>query len=204
MHIEFLVEEQSAESALVNLIPKIIGHEVSFKIHPFQGKPNLLANLPARLKGYRQWLPEDWRIVVLMDVDNADCRVLKQNLDQMASDAGLTTKTASGGEKFQVLNRLAVEELEAWFIGDEEAISSAYPRIKRNIAQQEKYRDPDAIAGGTWEALERLLQKAGYFRGGLGKVAAAREISQYMAPERNRSRSFQAFRDGLLALVTSS
>ena len=57
MHIEFLVEEQSAESALVNLIPKIIGREVSFKIHPFQGKPNLLANLPARLRGYRQWLP---------------------------------------------------------------------------------------------------------------------------------------------------
>jgi len=201
MHIEFLVEEPSAEKALESLIPKIVGNAVSFKIHPFQGKPNLLANLPARLKGYRQWLPSDWHVVVLIDVDNEDCRALKQRLEQVAVDAGLATKTAAGGERFQVLNRLAIEELEAWFIGDEEALRAAYPRIEKNLAQKEKYRDPDAIAGGTWEALERLLQKAGYFRGGLGKVTAAREISQHMVPERNRSRSFQVFRDGLLEMA---
>lgn len=201
MHIEFLVEEQSAEAALANLIPKIVGPEVRFKIHPFQGKPNLLARLPERLRGYRQWLPEDWRIVVLLDADNEDCRVLKEKLERMAADAGLTTRTAAGGERFQVLNRMAIEELEAWFLGDEEALRAAYPRVARNLAQKEKYRDPDAIAGGTWEALERLLQNGGYFRGGLGKVSAAREISRHMVPERNRSRSFQIFREGLLELV---
>jgi len=201
MHIEFLVEEPSAESALENLIPKMVGPAVSFKIRPFQGKPNLLANLPARLKGYSQWLPEDWRIVVLIDADNEDCRVLKDSLEHMAADVGLITKTAAGGMRFQVLNRLAIEELEAWFIGDEDAMRAAYPRVEKNIAQKEKYRNPDAIAGGTWETLERLLQKGGYFRGGLGKVTAAREISQHMAPEKNRSRSFQIFRDGLLTMV---
>jgi hypothetical protein len=201
MHIEFLVEEQSAEAALVNIIPKIVGNETSFKIISFQGKPDLFAKLPERLRGYRHWLPESWRIVVLVDVDNEDCRVLKGELEKMAAAAGLTTKTAAGGERFQVLNRLAIEELEAWFIGDEDAIRAAYPRVVRNLAQKEKYRDPDAIAGGTWEALERLLQKSGYFRGGLGKVTAAREISKHMVPECNRSRSFQVFREGMLEMV---
>lgn len=201
MHIEFLVEEQSAEAALVNLVPKIVGSETSFKIISFQGKPDLLAKLPQRLRGYRQWIPDDWRIVVLVDVDNEDCLILKERLERVATDSGFLTKTAAGRDRFQVLNRLAVEELEAWFIGDEEAIRTAYPRVARNLAQKERYRDPDAIAGGTWEALERLLRKGGYFPGGLGKVTAARTISLHMVPERNRSRSFQVFREGLLELV---
>lgn len=31
MHIEFLVEEQSAEAALANLVPKILGHDTSIQ-----------------------------------------------------------------------------------------------------------------------------------------------------------------------------
>lgn len=34
MHIEFLVEEPSAEAALQNLIPTILGQDVSYEIHP--------------------------------------------------------------------------------------------------------------------------------------------------------------------------
>lgn len=172
-----------------------------FKIISFKGKPDLLAKLPQRLRGYRQWLPDDWRVVVLADADNENCRTLKERLERIASDAGFMAKTAACSERFQVLNRLAIEELESWFIGDEEALRAAYPRVARNLAQKERYRDPDAIAGGTWEALERLLRKGGYFPGGLGKVTAARNISIHMVPERNRSRSFQVFRDGLLELV---
>ena len=39
------------------------------------------------------------------------------------------------------------------------------------------YGDPDAIKGGTWEAMERELQRAGYFKSGLAKIEAARVIS---------------------------
>ncbi len=201
MRIEFLVEEQSAEAALRNLIPRIIGHEVDCAIYPFQGKPDLLANLPSRLKGYSAWLPEDWRIVVLIDADNQDCRVLKAQLEDIAASAGLITKTAAGGSRFQVLNRLAIEELEAWLLGDVEALRAAYPRVSKHLAHKEKYRDPDAIAGGTWEALEKVLQSVGYHKGGLPKVTAAREISRYMDPDANRSRSFQNFRQGLMEMV---
>jgi hypothetical protein len=63
---------------------------------------------------------------------------------------------------------------------------------------------PDAIAGGTWEALERLLRRLNYFPEGLPKIAVARKVSEHMDPERNRSKSFQVFRDGLLVLVQNS
>jgi len=55
------------------------------------------------------------------------------------------------------------------------------------------FRDPDAIAGGTWEAMERVLKKAGYFRTGLRKVELARSVAAHMQIQQNRSCSFQAF-----------
>ena len=121
----------------------------------------------------------------------------------MIHASGLLTRSSPGAERrFQVSVRLAIEELEAWFFGDTGALCSAYPGLPVSLASQAPYRDPDAIRGGTWEALERELQKAGYHQGGLAKIKAAREISFYMDPARNRSRSFQVFRDGLIGLVS--
>ncbi len=202
MHIEFLVEELSAKEALQNLLPIILGQDIAFDIHPYGGKRDLLTKLPARLRGYSNWLPSDWKIVVLIDGDNEDCLHLKAKLETIAAQAGLSTKSSIPENKpFQILNRLAIEELEAWFFGDVKAIVSAYPRVPCNLAQQVKFRNPDAISGGTWEALERVLQKAGHHQGGLEKLRAAREISKYMTPKENRSQSFQMFRNGLEQMI---
>jgi hypothetical protein len=94
------------------------------------------------------------------------------------------------------VNRLAIQELEAWFFGDINAIRTAYPNIPKTLDKKKQYRHPDAI-NNTWEALERVLQRAGYYPGGLLKIKAAREISQYMNPQRNTSKSFQVFRDSI-------
>ncbi|MEG4225817.1 hypothetical protein QUA35_06870 [Microcoleus sp. N9_B2] len=59
LHLEFLVQEASLESALSQLLPKILPSAVTFKIHAFRGKTDLLAKLPNRLKGYQAWLPPD-------------------------------------------------------------------------------------------------------------------------------------------------
>ncbi len=204
MHIEFLIEEPSAEAALLNILPKILGQTISFAIHPHQGKQDLLKKLPNRFRGYRAWLPEDWQIVVLIDADNEDCRELKARLEDIAHNSNLLTKSVTGNSSnFQVLNRLAIEELEAWFFGDVEALHATYPRVSLNLGNRAKYRDPDSITGGTWEALERELKRVGYYSGGLSKISAAREISLHMVPERNRSHSFQVFRQGLLEIAGS-
>ena len=92
MHVEFLVEEPSAEVALFNIVPRIL-HDVTFRIHPYQGKQDLLSKLLPRLRGYKNWLPEDWRIVVLIDTDDEDCKELKANLERIAEKAGFLTKS---------------------------------------------------------------------------------------------------------------
>jgi hypothetical protein len=150
LHLEFLVEEASLESALTQLLPKILPSNVTSNIHAYRGKPDLLAKVPNRLKGYQAWLPPDWKIVVLIDEDREDCLKLKKQLEDMAISAGLITKSSCQKDKsFQVLNRIVVEELEAWFFGDVEAICQAYPKVSANLANQQPYRDPDAIKGGT-------------------------------------------------------
>jgi hypothetical protein len=200
-HLEILVEEPSAEEALYNLVPKILGQEVSFSVYAHQGKLDLLRKLPSRLRAYRNWLAESAKIVVLIDADHRDCLEQKTVLEDMARQAGFLTRSSAEGGQFQVLNRLAVEELEAWFFGDVDALRQAYPGISPSLGERAGYRDPDAIRGGTWEALERELQRAGHHREGLAKIKAAQEISARMEPARNRSRSFQAFRKGLLDLA---
>jgi hypothetical protein len=201
MHIEILVEERSMEEALKNLLLRMLPPENTYRIINFQGKPDLLHHLPNRLRGYASWITDDYRIIVLLDEDRQNCLALKEQLETFARQTGLSTKTSAGGARFQVLNRIVIEELEAWFLGDIDAIRCAYPRIPATLATTSKFRTPDSVAGGTWETLEKTMQRYGYFKGGYAKVEAARAISPYMDPNRNRSRSFQVFRDGLLAMT---
>lgn len=191
------VEELSMEVTLEQLLPKML-QDVDFEIRRFQCKDDLLKNLPDRLRAYSSWLPETWAILVLVDRDDDDCAALKQRLEDMARAAGLITKSmADNGNRFQVANRIAIEELEAWFFGDWMAVQSAYSRVPATIPQKAGFRDPDAIQGGTWEALERVLKKAGYFITGLRKLECARAVAQHMEPSRNSSRSFQALHSAL-------
>jgi hypothetical protein len=81
-------------------------------------------------------------------------------------------------------------------------VREAYPRVSETVPKQSRYRDPDGIVGGTWEAFERVLKQTGYFKTGLRKIEAARAISPYIDSARNRSRSFAVFRDAVLEMVT--
>lgn len=201
-HLEVLVEEPSMEAALRVLLPKVLG-PISFDIYPYQCKDELLARLPARLSGYSRWIKDSWRILVVVDRDDDDCVNLKRTLDDMARNAGLGTHTGSQGNRWTVLNRLAIEEMEAWYFGDWQAVCKAYPRVPATIPMQAKYRDPDAVAGGTWEAFERILQRAGYFKGGLPKIAAARTIAPHMVPTENTSKSFQVLNAALQEMTAA-
>lgn len=198
--LEILVEEQSAKAALEVLVPKIVPG-TPFEIFGFRGKDALLRQLPRRLAGYAaraKW--ESVRVVVLVDRDAQDCVALKEELEKMGRAAGLATRTTTSAG-FILLNRIVVEELEAWFFGDVPALRAAYPRVPASLAQQEAFRDPDAIPGGTCQALERVLAKNGYHKPRLQKVQAATDIAPHMDIENNRSKSFQVFRDGLRRLV---
>ena len=204
-HLEVVVEDLSMEAALRLLLPKITSVE-TFEIYPHQCKGDLLLRLPQRFQGYKRriqndpWFRDHCRIVVIVDRDDDDCHLLKQRLEEMAEAAGLTTRAHARSGLYIVVNRIAVEELEAWYFGDWQAVRQAFPRVPATVPYQAKYRRPDDIAGGTSEALERLLQRAGYFSGGLRKVEMARTLAYHMVPERNVSPSFRALRDALLEM----
>lgn len=72
MHFEILIEDQSGKKALDILVPKIIGDDHTFNVHPYKGigripknlgakgdanKRILLDQLPRLLRGYGNALP---------------------------------------------------------------------------------------------------------------------------------------------------
>lgn len=189
------------EAFLRALLPRLLPGGRTFEVHAFQGKGDLVGKLEARLRGYAAWLPADWCILVVVDRDDEDCLALKGRLEDAAQRAGLRSKSRAGGLPWQLVNRIAIEELEAWYFGDWSAVRAAYPRLPSTIPNQQRYRDPDAIAGGTWEAFERIMQRHGYFKGGLRKIEAARVLGGAVEASRNRSASFCRFRDALAEAV---
>lgn len=184
------------ERFLELLLPRILPDNVTFNVHAFHGKPDLLRKLRARLRGYADWIPDDYRIVVVVDRDDQDCLALKTELEDAAAACGLRTRSRDRN-CWQVVNRIAIEELEAWYFGDWQAVLQAYPRVSPKVPRQARYRDPDNVRGGTWEAFERILRRAGYFRQGLPKVQVAAAIATAIDPARSRSHSFRMVRDAI-------
>ncbi|RYE91102.1 MAG: DUF4276 family protein [Cytophagaceae bacterium] len=202
MHIDFLLEEPSAEAALNQLLPRLLPASDTYHCVPHRGKDQLRLRLPSLLKNYARRLAREpeLRVVLLMDAD-ADCRKAKAELEALVATAGLLTKaSAPDGQLFRVLTRLAVSELEAWFLGDRNAIQVAYPRVHAHHFKGLQ-RDPDTIRD-AWETLHRVLQKGGYYLTNKAKVEWAENIAQHLDtdPSRNDSKSFQYFCEGLEAL----
>ena len=95
--------------------------------------------------------------------------------------------------------RLAVEEIEAWILGDAAAVRRAYPFVKEYIL---KSYEQDTICG-TWEILadaifhggSERLTKIGCPQIGREKCRWAENIGQYMDVNTNHSPSFREFHD---------
>ena len=186
------------EAFLRALLPRLLPSDRTYEVHPHQGKLDLLGKLEGRLRGYARWLQLDSRIFVVVDRDEDDCLALKQQLENAAACAGLRTRSGSSTHAWQVVNRIAIEELEAWYFGDWGAVRGAYPKVPPTIPHRAQFRHPDNIRGGTWEAFERVLQRAGYFRSGLRKTEAARAIGSLIDTGRNSSRSFSCLLEAIV------
>ena len=201
-HLELLVEEPSMEAFLNALLPRLLPADCTYSVHTFQGKKDLLRKLPSRLSAYRAWITSNYRIIVIVDRDSDDCHELKARLERTAATSGLLTRTeAAAGQPWEVINRIVIEELEAWYFGDWEAVRGAYPRVRPSTIRQASYRDPDAILGGTWEAFERIMRRHGYFKTGLRKIEVAKAVATHIDPNCNSSRSFVNFRQAIMEAI---
>ncbi|MBN2737768.1 MAG: hypothetical protein JXR70_12360 [Spirochaetales bacterium] len=102
---------------------------------------------------------------------------------------------------------LAIDEGEAWFLGDIQAIKAVYPKAKDSVLNAYKN---DSICG-TWEKLadavyhggSSVLSAKGWQIIGAEKSRWAENITPHMDAANNRSPRFQYFRDKLLELSGS-
>lgn len=214
MHIEFLVEDSSGKMLLELLIPQIIGpfsDPHTWQIHPYKGigktpqnlkpatdaqKRILLDQLPKLLRGYKK-TPGIDAVVVVVDSDRKNCQDFLAELKAVAVES----------EAPDTMFRIAIEEIEAWYLGDPTAIQEAYPRAKK--APLSRY-DQDSVCG-TWELLAdvvypgglKAVQKVGWPLPGNLKHEWATNIGAHMEIERNGSPSFKKFISGLRRLTNT-
>lgn len=215
MHLEILVEGQSDITALEPLMVGVFGQyrqPHTWRIHKHRGigslpdnpaaKPNpkdptLLHNLPSKLRAYSKSLQDNEAVVVLLDLDDRpDCMAFKQSLTALLNDCKPEMKS---------LFRIAIEEIEAWFLGDRAALTEAYPNANKAVLAG-YVQDSQC---GTWEKLadavhsggHAALKRQGQMQCLKQKRIWARDIAPKMDVENNSSPSFQQFRDGLRKLV---
>ena len=216
MHFEILVEDQSGKKALDILVPKIIGADHTFKIHSYKGighipknlgangnasKRILLDQLPRLLQGYGNAFanyPAHYPVSVILvcDLDNKCLKAFRQELFNILNACNPQPET-----RFCI----AIEEGEAWFLGDIPAVKSAYPRARDAVLNA--YVN-DSICR-TWECLadavckggSTVLSSKGWRAIGAEKSQWSEKISPHMNVATNASPSFVYFRQKLLELA---
>lgn len=197
MKLHFLVEGPSEVELLNGLLPRLIpAHK--FAIYPHQGKGKLPADpsvppdpkqrgvldqLPAILRAWgKTFSPNTDRVVVLVDKDDDDCVWLLEKLTEMLE--GIHPAPLC-------LFRIAIEEVESWYLGDFAAMTRAFNKIDKKPLADYKH---DSTCG-AWELFQlvikdRLERKPYWAR----KMGAELDVTN---PVANRSPSFQAFSRGV-------
>ena len=214
MHFEVLVEDRSGSIAVELFLEKILGNDPSihsWRIRAYSGigrlpkdlrstadkKKRLLLNrLPQLLRGHGKSLQDNSAVIVVVDLDTKNCLAFKQEL---------LDKLAECNPRPRTLFRIAIEESEAWLLGDRNAVKSAYPKARDSVLNDYKQ---DSICG-TWEVLadavhpegSKRLKKVGYPEVGIAKCDWARAIAPHINVDQNQSKSFQVFRDGIRKLA---
>ena len=210
MYVELLIEDKSGKKAMEILIPKLVSNDIPVRIHSYKGisripkgykpktdasKRQMLDQLPRLLQGIGK-VPECKAVVVICDLDNSDKHQFLSELNALLEICH---------PKPNAVFCLAIEEFEAWYLGDINAIRKAYPRAKSDVLN--KYEN-DSICG-TWEVLanaiyaggSKVLNERGWQAIGEQKSVWAETISPYMNVQENASPSFNYMRNKLISIM---
>lgn len=219
MHFEILVEDQSGQTMLEILVPKIIGAQHTFRVHDYSGighipknlksstdarKRLLLDQLPKLLRGHGKTFagyPANYSAVVIVvcDLDAKCLKAFRQELFAVLNACDPKPET-----RFCI----AIEEGEAWLLGDISAVKAAYPSARDNVLSG---YENDSICG-TWELLADAvfrggasgLKKRGGQVVGREKSVWAEKITPHMNVDDNASPSFRYFREKVRDLAQAT
>ena len=213
MLIEILSEDKSGAVVVERLAERITENEgikARVNVHPHRGcgslpkdmtaKPPKFANslldlLPSELRAYNKiYAGKDIILIIAMDSDDKDPQALRQEIYSVASKFAPDIRSVVG---------ISTEEIEAWVLGDKNAIIEAYPDSNKEVL--DSYVQ-DSVCG-TWEILCRAISEnaeelidIGYPAIGHYKALWTENISKYMLPQRNVSPSFNTFK---MAFITA-
>jgi hypothetical protein len=201
--LRVLVEGDSDVPAVREILRRRFGlkEDEHFVVHPHQGKGKrparprarpdpkrrgLLDQLPAKLRGFAKEAKNfDMGVVVLIDADDEDCRELKKYLLSLRPRPDKT------------LFRIAIEELESWFLADKKAVSAAFPTAKLGRLP----KPPHDRVVGAWECLARVLDREPTAVTGKDKARWARSISPLLDLDDPVSPSLRNFVIGVGSLL---
>jgi hypothetical protein len=175
----FLLEEKSMFEALNTILTSLLPHDCQHLCIPHNGKNDLQKMIPYRL---RRWNNAGDKFIVVHDAHTGDCITLKNHLKKLVSQ----------GSKPDTVIRIVCSELESWFLGDLQAVEKAFSLDLSGIKDKALYREPDEISN----AKQELRKLAPEYK----EVSDAKNISQYMDIENNKSHSFNVFINGVKKL----
>ncbi len=174
-HAVIMVEEESIEE-VTKIIVSRLGIKNQIKIIPHDGKNDLEKSFPRKIANWRS--PHRTRFVICRDSDGSNCAVLKQRLKCLLPQ---TTQ-----HEFKL--RLVMNELEAWYLGDLEALYKA-ELISRGAVDQirnrKQFRSPESIQNAKREFTKLVNAK--------GQINLARRIAPHLELENGRCSSFKHF-----------
>lgn len=207
MHFQYLVEDQSGAALIRILMQKIVElyPNATYDCKGFReiggftrkntiketktGK--LLNDLATYLRGFDRSLQSfPSVIIVVLDSDDHDVQQFRSELEAVAMQNMI---------KIDHVFCLAVEEIEAWLLGDRHALLSAYPHAKMHVLNTYVQ---DSICG-TWEVLADAVypggtsklsrEHASFIEIGKLKAEWAQNIGIHMDLKSNESPSFNDF-----------
>lgn len=207
MHFQYLVEDQSGAALIRILMQKIVElyPNATYDCKGFRGiggftrkntiketkTGKLLNDLATYLRGFDRSLQSfPSVIIVVLDSDDHDVQQFRSELEAVAIQNMI---------KIDHVFCLAVEEIEAWLLGDRHALLSAYPHAKMHVLNTYVQ---DSICG-TWEVLADAVypggtsklsrEHASFIEIGKLKAEWPQNIGIHMDLKSNESPSFNDF-----------
>ena len=183
MELVFLLEEESAKSMLLGLLPRVLDPHVQPRLMVFEGKQDLEKQMVKRMRGY---VNPHARFIVLRDQDSTpDCRVVKAKLLGLCAQAGRQAVS---------LVRIACHELESFYLADLRAVEVALGVTGLARHQNSaRFRTADRVERPSRE-LAKLTHRA------YQKVSGSRLLGPHLDLFNERSASFKSLIAGIRRL----
>jgi hypothetical protein len=170
MSLVILTEERSMVAVMNALLPSLGVDLATVKIIAHDGKSDLEASIPKKLRG---WRDPSARFLILRDNDRGNCH------DRKRAIFGLVNGT---GREHCTVVRIVCQELEAWFLADLNALERA-GYLNAGSRPAFTRLDPDSVPYPV-HFMEQL-------RRGYRKGSGAATIAPHLDPNNSRSASFR-------------